>query len=418
VGQTVKRSMTVRCRTQTPFMKKIRIIHIINSLELGGAEAMLCSLLLRTDTRRFEPSVVSLIDDLGVAGPIIKAGIPIATMGMRPKAPDPLCFGRLVHHLRSNRPDIVQTWMDHSNLIGGLAARLVPHARVVWGVHHSNHVRGLTKRSTLLTVSTCAALSRYVPAKVILCSEHSRKLYAQGGFDARKLHVIPNGFDTTLFRPDSSARQAVREELHIAPETLLIGLVARYDPLKDHASFLQAAALLTATQPNAHFLMCGSNVTPQNPALTAQIQSLGLAGRVHLLGPRRDVPRIYAALDLNTSSSISEAFPLAVGEAMACGIPTVATDVGDSALIVGDTGRIVPPSNPAALAAGWQELLKLSPADRQQLGDNARRRVSDLFDLTAVTRRYEAVYSELASHRARFREVRPADGLTLNPAML
>jgi glycosyltransferase involved in cell wall biosynthesis len=406
---------SLRVAAGRPAMKKIRIIHIINSFEFGGAEAMLCSLLLRTDTHRFEPSVVSLIDHLNLAGPILEAGIPLFTVGMQPKLPNPLCFARLVHHLRASRPAIVQTWMDHSNLIGGLAARLVPRAKVIWGVHHSNHVPGLTKRTTLLTVSAGAALSRCVPAKVILCSEHSKKLYAARGFVASKLHVIPNGFDTTLFRPDPEARQSIRFELGIPSETPLIGLVARYDPLKDHATFLQAAGVLAASQPNVHFLLCGTNVTTQNTALMAQINALHLTGRVHLLGPRRDVPRIYAALDLNTSSSISEAFPLAVGEAMACGIPTVATDVGDSSLIIGDTGRIVPASNPAALAAGWNELLTLAPDARRQLGEKARQRVCELFDLTAITRRYEAVYTELATPRRCLN--RPYISSTLSPAM-
>lgn len=377
-------------------MKKIRIIHLINSFEFGGAEAMLCNLLLRTDRDRFEPSVVALIDDLTMAVPILKSGIPLKTMGMKPGVPDPRGVLRLTRHLRRERPAIVQTWMDHSNLIGGLAATLVPGARVVWGVHHSNHVAGLTKRSTLLTVNACAVLSHRVPARVILCSEHSRKLYAERGFAARKLKVIPNGFDTELFHPDSEARSSIRRELGIDANAKLIGLVARHDPLKDHANFLRAAAKLIETHPEIHFLLCGANVNEQNSQLMDLVRELRIDSRCHLLGPRRDVPRLYAAMDLNSSSSISEAFPLAVGEAMACGVPCVATDVGDSALMIGDTGRVVPPSDSVALARGWAELLALTPESRAHLGTAARARVRELFDLSAVTRRYEEVYQELA----------------------
>jgi len=377
-------------------MKKIRVIHIINSFEFGGAEAMLCNLLLRTDRDRFEPSVVALIDDLTVAGPVLQAGIALKTMGMKPGIPDPRGMLRLARHLRGERPTIVQTWMDHSNLIGGLAAKVVPGARIVWGVHHSNHVAGLTKRTTLLTVNACAVLSHRVPTRVILCSEHSRKLYAERGFAARKLLVIPNGFDTERFQPDSEARVSVRRELGIDANVKLIGLVARHDPLKDHANFLRAAARLIETDPEIHFLMCGANVNDQNIELMNLIRRLGIDSRCHLLGARRDVPRLYAAMDLNSSSSISEAFPLAVGEAMACGVPCVATDVGDSALMIGDTGRVVPPGDSEALARGWAELLALTAESRMQMGMAARARVRELFDLTAVTRRYEEVYRELA----------------------
>ncbi|HEY2588625.1 MAG TPA: glycosyltransferase [Tepidisphaeraceae bacterium] len=374
---------------------KVRVVHIINSFEFGGAESMLCNLLLRSDRRRFDPHVVALIDDLRVAGPIVAAEIPLVTMGMKPGLPSPLAIVRLIRHLRRLRPAVVQTWMDHSNLIGGVAARFVPGARVVWGIHHSNHVAELTKRTTLMTVGACARLSGRVPARIVCCSEQSRVHYGQRGFTSERLTVIPNGFDTDHFRPDATARLAIRQEIGVAPDAPLVGLVARYDPVKDHATFLRAAAIVHREFPDAQFLMCGDKVDPSNAALTQLIDSLGIGRACHLLGPRRDVARIYAALDISTSSSISEAFPLAVGEAMACGVPCVATDVGDSALMVGDTGMIVPPGDPGALAAGMAELIGMAPSGRARLGGEARRRVRDRFDLGTVTRRYEALYEEI-----------------------
>ncbi|MDB5332473.1 MAG: putative glycosyltransferase EpsF [Phycisphaerales bacterium] len=376
---------------------RVRIVHIINSFEFGGAEAMLCNLLLRTDFDRFDPSVVALIDDMTVAGPIKNAGIPIVTMGMKPGLPDPRCLVRLGLYLRRIRPAVVQTWMDHSNLMGGLAARLATRARVVWGIHHSNHLPGLTKRSTLMTVGACARLSHRVPSRIVYCSEHASKLYTQRGFDADRLTVIPNGFDTRAFRPDPAARADLRRELGQGADALLIGLVARFDPFKDHGTFLKAAAIVKEKFPAARFVLCGGKVDQTNAALTAQIESLGLQGNCHLLGPRKDVARIHAALDVCVSSSVSEAFPLVVGEAMSSGVPCAVTDVGDSALIVGPTGRVVPPSDPAALATATAELIAMGPEARSQLGREARRRVCDLFDLGAVTRRYEALYTQLAS---------------------
>lgn len=379
----------------------MRVVHIINSFEFGGAEAMLCNLLLRSDRSRFEPHVISLIDNLRVAGPIIDSGIPLKTMGMKPGVPDPRGLLRLVRYIRRLRPRVIQTWMDHSNLIGGIAGRFVPGAKVVWGIHHSNHVAGLTKRSTLLTVRACAALSGRVPSRIICCSETSGRMYAAAGFANERITVIPNGFDTERFRPDPVAAREVRDELKVGSQATLIGLAARYDPLKDHATFVRAAGLLRQQLPDVHFVLCGTNVDAANTALAGQIASLGLSDVCHLLGPRRDVPRILAALDIATSSSISEAFPLVIGEAMSCGVPCAATDVGDSAMMIGDAGRIVPPADPEALAGAWKDLIEIGQVRRAELGQRGRQRVCELFDLDAVTRRYEALYLEVGSSTSR-----------------
>jgi glycosyltransferase involved in cell wall biosynthesis len=374
---------------------KIKVVHIINSLEYGGAEAMLGSLLARTDRSRFEPVVVSLIDDLRVADGILASGVPVRVLGMRPGVPDPRAVARLARFLRRERPRVVQTWMDHSNLVGGLATWLGVRARLVWGVHHSNHVPGVAKRTTLMTVSACARLSRWLPSRIVCCSKHARAEYARRGFAVERLTVIPNGFDTDSFRPDPVARIDVRREIGLGPDAPLIGLVARYDPVKDHLNFLRAAARLRGRFPEVHFLLCGDRIDWGNAALASDVESLGLRDHCHLLGPRRDVARIQAGLDLATSSSFSEAFPLAIGEAMACGVPCVATDVGDSAEIVGETGRIVPPRASSALAEAWCELLELGPVERARLGQAARSRILQRYELTAISGRYENLYESL-----------------------
>jgi glycosyltransferase involved in cell wall biosynthesis len=374
---------------------KFKIVHIINSFEYGGAEVMLGNLLARADRTRFEPLVVSLIDDLRLAGSIAAAGIPIRVLGMRPGVADPRALARLACWLRRERPHVVQTWMDHSNLIGGLAARLAARTVLVWGVHHCRHVRGLTKGTTLLTVAACARLSRRLPRAIVCCSEGSRSEYERRGFVADKLVVISNGFDTTAFRPDREARIEVRRELGLGPDVPLVGLVARYDPVKDHVSFVRAAALLRRRLPAVHFLLCGDRVDHANTELTSAVNALGLEGCCHLLGPRRDVARLQAGLDLATSSSVSEAFPLCLGEAMACGVPCVATNVGDSAAILGATGRIVPPRAPALLARAWEELLEFAPEERSRLGMEARRRIQERYELAAVAARYETLYERL-----------------------
>ncbi len=377
----------------------IKVVHIINSMDYGGAEAMLARLVLRTDPERFATSVISLIDKLPAAASLQDAGIPVTPMGMKPGVSEPRGFLRLVRHLKKLRPDVVQTWMDHSNLIGGLANRLANRAALVWGVHHSEHVLGLTKRSTLLTVSACARLSHRLPARVVCCSEKSHALYRCLGFAPGKLLVIPNGFDTDAFRPDPDARRSLREELGLDPETPVIGLVARYDVLKDHGNFLSAARLLTARRPDLRFVLCGRHVDHDNAELVRLVASAGVTDRVHLLGHRQDGAHLQAALDIGTSSSVSEAFPLIVGEAMACGVPCVVTDVGDSSLIVGPYGKVVSPRDPDALANAWFNLLAMAREERVLLGRGARDRISKLFDLGMIVGRYETLYTELIAPR-------------------
>jgi glycosyltransferase involved in cell wall biosynthesis len=383
----------------------IKVVHIINWLNYGGAEVMLSNLLSRTDRSRHEPVLVSLIDVMPLADRVRALGVPIHTMDMRPGVPDPRAVAALARLLRRERPDVIQGWMYHSNLIASLASTFSTKAPVVWGIHHTSHDRRTTKRSTLLTVAACARLSHRFPARIICCSESALTLHAEHGFAAGKLEVIPNGFDADVFRPDPEARRDVRRELGLEPETPLVGLAARHDPQKDHRNFLESAAIVAGANDRVHFLLCGNKVDGENQALTLAIEALGLRGRCHLLGPRRDMPRICASLDIGCSSSaFGEALPLTLGEAMASGVPCVTTDVGDSALVVGPTGRVVPPRDPRALAVAIRSLLDLEPGARAELGLAARRHIRQHYDLTTVTRRYEDVYEALHSGRRRERE--------------
>ena len=234
--------------------------------------------------------VVALVDVLPLAERVEALGIPVRVIGMRPGVPDPRGVVRLARLLHRERPQVVQTWMDHSNLIGGVAARLAARAPVIWGVHNTNYIPQLTKRTTLMTVSACARLSRWLPTRIVCCSESARAAYARQGFAAERLTFIPNGFDTDAFRPDPAARLDVRRELGLAPDATLIGLVARYDPFKDHANFLHAAAALKGRLPDVHFLLCGNRVDPGNETLASMVAALGLRGHCHLLGPRRTCP--------------------------------------------------------------------------------------------------------------------------------
>jgi glycosyltransferase involved in cell wall biosynthesis len=373
----------------------IKITHVITTLTMGGAEMMLYRLLSRMDRAAFEAEVIALTG-MGPVGEMIqKLNVPVSTLGMRRGVPNPLGVLRLARRLLQRSPDVIQTWMYHANLIGGLAAKIVGEIPVVWGIHHSNLDPQANKRSTIWTAKVCARLSHTLPAHIIYCSESARRAHTEIGYDAaEKAEVIFNGFDLDLFKPDPAARASVRCELSIPEPALLIGLVGRFDPQKDHHNFIQAAAELHAQQPDAHFLLCGDGVSWQNETLAGWIDAAGISARCHLLSRRNDVPRLLAALDVAASSSYGEGFPNVIGEAMACGIPCVVTDVGDSALMVGDAGKVVPRRNPSALARAWHELITMNEEERQRLGEAARRRIEKLFSLDKIVGRYEAVYKK------------------------
>jgi glycosyltransferase involved in cell wall biosynthesis len=207
--------------------------------------------------------------------------------------------------------------------------------------------------------------------------------------------LIPNGFDTDLFRPDRRARDRIRGELGLGQQAVAVGLVARYHPVKGHAVFLEAAAMLGSARPEASFVLAGPGVGPENRELSERIGGLGLGDRVHLLGERRDVAALMAALDVGCLASEAEGFPNAVGEAMAAGLPCVVTDVGDASFLVGEAGVVVPPRDAAALAAGLVRLLDLGPEGRQRLGEAGRRRVARHFSLAAMLDRYDHLYRDL-----------------------
>jgi glycosyltransferase involved in cell wall biosynthesis len=377
---------------------KVKVLHVSTSLATGGAQMMLYKLLSRMDRATFETAVVSLVD-IGPIGEKIQAmGVPLQTLGMRRGSANPLAVLRLARWIQQDPPHIIQTWMYHADLIGGLAAKLAGSIPLAWGIRNSNLDPQSSSRMTIWTATTCARLSRWLPAQIVCCSEASRLVHAQLGYAADRMVVIPNGFDLALFKPDPAARQSVRQELSIPPESPLIGLVARFDPQKDHHNFVQAAARFHAWSPESHFLLCGDGITWENPTLAAWIEAAGIRDSCHLLGRREDIPRLTAALDIaSTASHYGEGFPQVIGEAMACGVPCVVTDVGDSAIIVRKTGIVVPAKDPQALADGWgQLLLHMSREERLELGVVARQRVMDTYSLEAVVRQYEDLYRSWA----------------------
>ena len=370
----------------------ITIVHVITGLNIGGAEMMLYKLVARSDRSRFRHVVVSLLEIGPVGRSIAELGIPVHTLGMGRTLSDLRALPRLLRLLRATAPDLMQTWLHHANFLGLLGASLVRRT-VVWSVFGSfNPYHSRTLRTT---IRLCVPLSRF-PAVVVTDSVAARDWHRGLGFRPKEWLVIPNGFDTEEFGPDAAARQTVRQELGLGEDAVLIGLIGRFNPVKGHRTFLEAASLL-GQKTDTHFVLVGPGIRDDNALLDGYVKASGMRDRVHLLGTRPDISRVMAALDIATSASYSESFPNVIGEAMASGVPCVVTDVGEAARMVADTGRVVPASNAPAMAAAWRELITLGPEGRRELGRRARARVEAHYSLDSVVRRYEALYERLTS---------------------
>jgi len=335
----------------------MKVLHIIAGLDQGGAEGCLCRLIKSDKEDRH--SVVSLLDD-GVHGAALReAGIPVHTIGMRRGRPSLKGWLKLARTVKSIQPDVVQTWMCHADLLGGLAAWITGAGVVVWGIRNTLLDNKTTSLSTRLVVRISALLSPVIPSAIVSCSATAAQQHIQIGYDSRKMRTIPNGIDLDRFRPDQASRAEMRSEMGVTADECLFGMVARCDPQKDHKNLLLALRML-ADLPGAHWkcVLAGRGMDSSNAALRDLIENLSLTSRILLLGSRDDIPRIMNGLDCHVlSSAYGEGFPNVVAEAMACGVPCVATDVGDARQIIGNTGWVVPPRDETALAGALGEVL-------------------------------------------------------------
>lgn len=375
-----------------------RIAFIITGLSTGGAEMMLFKVLERLDRQRFAPHVISLTTRGELASRIAALGIPVEAVGLKPSLSGLSGFFRLVRLLKRLNPDVVHTWMYHADLLGGLAAKLAGGAAIGWCIRNSNLDGNKTRFSTRAVVGLCASVSKWLPSRILSCSERARQVHVERGYAAEKMVVVPNGFDLSRFRPDLDARSSVRAELGITDQTPLVGLIGRFDPQKNHAGFFEAAGLLHRRMAQVHFVLAGRGVDANNATLMQIIARSGVLANTRLLGLRSDTPALMAALDVLASSSYGEAFPNVLGEAMACGVPCVVTDVGDSAYIVGDTGRVVASGDMAGLALGLEELLAMPATEKALLGERARARVAEHFEIGKVVQQYADFYEDLLAN--------------------
>ena len=364
----------------------MRVSHIITALDTGGCERQLVRLLPVWQSRGIELEVIAL----GGRGPQTEA---VEALGIPARHPSPLgrkavaMPARVLRHLHRFKPDVVQTWMYHADLLGSLGA-LPLGAPVLWNVRQANVDPKMTRPRTLAIARACATMSGFVPRRIVANSQRARNVHVQFGYDDR-FEIIPNGFDLDAFYPDAEDGSAVRELLEVPADAALLGHAARLDPTKDHETLFRAFRAVLDVRSDAMLVCMGRGVTADNPAVRALLETTGLTaeidGRLRLLGERSDVDRIYRALDVLVLSSRTEAFPNVIGEAMASGVPCVATDAGEVHEVLGTTGVLVPPGRPDALAEGVLELLE---GDREALARAARERIRARYRHELMADRY------------------------------
>ncbi len=364
---------------------------MITTFGTGGAETSLRSLVPSLEKLGFSNHVAVVS-----GAPDAEYPFPVTYLGaQRGRIPSFGALARLRGVTRQVKPDLVQGWMYHGNLFASLAGKLA-RATVAWNIRHSLYD---IREEAALTQKVILA-NKWLSNRVAVIVNNSRKSVSQHeayGFAAGKQQCIPNGFDCDRFSPIPNAKSRLCRELGIDENATLVGMVARYHPIKGHLNLIQAIRNVAVQKPDTFFVLAGRGVRRDNDSLTPVIRHEGLENRCILLDERSDTPLLHSAFDIEVLPSLSEGFPNVVGEAMACQTPCVVTDVGDAAYLVGTTGRVVPPNDPDSLAEGIVGLL--DDPELVRLGRAARSRIETEFSLPHVTRRYAELYGSLV-HRS------------------
>ncbi|MDP3706325.1 MAG: glycosyltransferase [Legionellaceae bacterium] len=362
-------------------LPKKKIIHIINGLELGGSEtALYRSLCAMRDSKYIFHVIV--LNTPGYYSPRIEnLDIPVHHLAIQNTNLIAVCY-RLLCLMKQIKPDIVQTWLYHADLIGGVGAKLCGVKHIIWGIR----CEGVNlKRSTRWIKKTCALLSWIIPDVILTNSKIAAKNHIKAGYNSKKIAIIYNGFDSVTFR---------RNPLHRKEDgsKIVIGTLARFHPDKNYPNLIQAIQMICSQCDHVYFVLCGQGCHPDNSELNALLTPLIDQDRIILINGVENTASYLNSLDLFVLPSKTEGFPNSLAEAMLCELPCVATDVGEVRDMLGDTGLVVPNNDPNSLAAACLSMLSKSPDERQQLGALARQRIEQHYSTMNNTNQVETLY--------------------------
>ncbi len=367
----------------------MKVFHVIVGLDTGGAEGMLFRLVQK---RQNVDHVVVSLTDIGVFGRrLIEQGVEVHALGMKGFFSLPRVFWSLVRFFRSKKPDAVQTWMYHADLLGGLACWCAGLRNLYWGIRNT-HVPNGRFSSTRFVIWLCALLSWVLPKKIICCAHASKEFHVSIGYCPNKMVVIPNGFDFNKYRATNGQKKRLRHALGFVDKDIVIGTVGRFDYLKDYKNFVEASAIVANSNERVKFLLVGRRVNERNRQLMGWIEETQCMERYKLLGERDDVPDLLSVMDVFCLASRAEGFPNVVAEAMAVGVPGVVTDVGDAAIMVENTFSVVPPENSGLLATAMSDIVNSSKITRNRISEQARLLVKKKYALVNIVSDYELLY--------------------------
>lgn len=375
------------------------VLHTITGLNVGGAEVMLARFIGEVDQNRYSSTVLSLLPPGPLGARIEQASAKVVSIGMANR-PKPLDLIRLIRSVSDATPDLLHGWMYHGNVAAMLGSVLVLRFRpVIWSIHHT--ITRLTDENPLSRrlIHLSARLSSRTSA-ISYCSQVAADNHEKLGFDPRRRVVIPNGTDCNEYRPSAEAGARLRKLLGLPSERLIIGHVGRFHPMKDQVNLVRAIGRAIAKGHDIQGVFVGEGHV--DGPVRAAARGFGIDDRITTLGVRNDLPELMPGFDVFVlSSAWGEAFSLAVGEAMAAGVPAVVTAVGDSPWLVGSTGVVAPPNNYEALAAGLIKLAEMDASQRRALGERARQRIVENFSLSLYVQRHLDLYQKALSQPER-----------------
>lgn len=372
----------------------MNIMHVIPGLSVGGAEMMLYKIVShRSAGVTHVVLCLSGDENLPMARKIQDSGVNIFFVNIKSLnlIKNLLYLNRIC---RSQSPDIIQGWMYHGNIFSVFLSLFFRHKRIIfWNVRRSLHGIKTEKLITRIIIKINALFS-FVPKKIIYNSNAGLLQHQKIGFDTRKSILIPNGFDTSVFKPDSMLRNSVRKELQILEKEIVIGIVGRYHPVKGYDIFLSAASMAVNRFSNLKFILVGSDIVWENIDLKSKIEDLNLSKYIFLLGSRTDIDRIMNAFDIATSASLGESFSNALGEALSTGVPCVATDVGDSRVVLGGYGVVVEPNSASSLFNGWCQIISMDQEKRLYMTQSGRDNILKNYNIDSISSMYEENYKK------------------------
>lgn len=378
----------------------MNILFLARALGPGGAERQMALLAAGLQRRGHDVTVATFYPGGNFRAVVTEAGALHISLDKRGRWEVIGFLARLRRLLKERRPQIVYSFLPPANILAALVARAAGRPRVVWGIRVSDMDLGPYDWVQKLAYWNEARLSPSADL-LVFNSESGIEGARRRGLATERAVVIANGIDTKAFAPDATARRRLRDAWGVRENETVIGMIGRFDPMKDHATFLRAAGRLALSRPDLRLVLAGVGTAAGNPRLDDLLRSTGCAARTILLGERPDMPAVMAALDiLCLSSAFGEGFPNVLGEAMAAGVPCVATDVGDARHVVGETGEIVPPGDAEALARAMDRLLDRLARSPDAVRGAARDRIVARFSLDRMVDRSESALAQLLGARA------------------